>query len=119
MGTLRADERKNLLRLPYSACPLQVISVSCCPPVPQILVSTGVTVSLLLASWLSAPAPLAGKVHKLLLSPPTLLQRGIHPWLCLLRELPSRKGQSWTQILSLCGQFGRRGRDTELGKLDL
>lgn len=38
-----------------------VISVSCCPPVPQTLASTGATVSLLLASRLSAPAPLAGK----------------------------------------------------------
>lgn len=72
VGTLGADERKTLLRLPYSACPPQVISVSCCPPAPQTLASMEATVSLLLASWLSAPAPLAGKVHKLLLSPPTL-----------------------------------------------
>lgn len=86
VGTLGADERKNLLRLSYSACPLQVISVSCCPPVPQTLASTGATVSLLLASRLSAPAPLAGKVHKLLLSPPTLLH--------LLSSLP-HTGRCW------------------------
>lgn len=41
----------------------RAISVSCCPPAPRIPVSMGATVSLLLASWLSAPAPLVGKAH--------------------------------------------------------
>ena len=58
---------RNLSRLSHSACPLQAISVSCCPPAPRIPVSMGATVSLLLARWLSAPAPLVGKVHQLLL----------------------------------------------------
>lgn len=58
---------RNLSRLSHSACPLQAISVSCCPPAPRIPVSMGATVSLLLASWLSAPAPLVGKVYQLLL----------------------------------------------------
>lgn len=38
-------------------------SVSCCPPVFRTPVSMGATVSLPLASWLSAPAPLVGKAH--------------------------------------------------------
>lgn len=49
---------------------LQAASVSCCPPVFRTPVSMGATVSLPLASWLSAPAPLVGKVHQLFLFPP-------------------------------------------------
>lgn len=64
---------RNLSRLSHSACPPQAASVSCCLPVPQTPVSMEATASLPLASWLSAPAPLAGKVHQLLLPPPAHL----------------------------------------------
>lgn len=66
-GPCREMGSRNLSRLSHSPCPLQAISVSCCPPAPRIPVSMGATVSLLLASWLSVPAPLVGKVHQLLL----------------------------------------------------
>lgn len=64
---------RNFSRRLHSACSSQAINVSCCPPVPRTPANTGVTASLLLAIWLSAPAPLAGKVHELLPPPPPLL----------------------------------------------
>lgn len=62
----------NLTKLPHSVCPPQAISVSCCPPALLTRVNMGATASLLPASWPSAPAPLVGKVHKLLIPPPLL-----------------------------------------------